>query len=239
MANSVDTIPPVKNEEDKTKKADEEPKVKEPTNEDFVKGVADNIGALAKSDINQAINLVKALAEQAGFTLSTKEAEEAAKSLPKKEEPVDKFEALQSELSEEYPELAPKLIKGFRDILAERDQKFEVKLNQFEKDRLDSEVDQIFQDPEIKANEKEILELMDTVAPKPGVTVKKYITTLAQLVSGDKDLEINPLKKIARNLEERRISSGIVDETVIKKGPSRPTLRQAVEAAVRNERFDQ
>lgn len=236
MSESVETIPPVVEGDRKDPEKIIEKKI-EPTTDSCIKGVADNIRVLANLDNNIALQVVTALAKEAGLldTIEKKSVEETNTA-------IDKFEELQKKLSEENPELATILVDGMRELV--KDVKDEVqntvnqRLSQIEESRVSDEVTRLFELPEIKEKEKEILELMDTVVPRKGVGVKKYITTLAKMVQSKEDIESNPIDKIRRNFGERSISSGPVDETTIKKGPSRPTLRQSLEAAMQGIKFD-
>lgn len=238
MSEAVNEIPPVADGD--RKKEDEkkiEPVVVAPTTESCIKGVADNIKTLAGLDNNTAVQVVRALAEEAGLLDST-----VVKTVKETKTAIDKFEALQTKISEENPELASILVDGMRELVKDVKEEVQTTVNQrlskIEEDRVSDEVSRLFELPEIKENEKEIMELMDTVVPRKGVSVKKYIMTLAQMVTRSEVLDTNPLDKVRRNLGERSISSGVVDETVIKKGPSRPTLKQSLEAALQNIKFD-
>ena len=185
----------------------------------------------------KGLQTLEGIAKSAGLTLggTKKEIKEQVKTVA---------EILESELGEDYGFLSKKLGTAFEKIIAE---KLLPHVESAKESSIEAKVDghlkDIFEEQEIPKKERENLRSkMDKLSldmPYSGKgNLKVYLKRLCSLVISEDGKTRQRIERINRNAEDAEDTSAGEAITRIVAGPKDPTLRQAIEAAARGERWE-
>ena len=241
--------------EEEVKEEEKEEEEKEEEKEEVVEFDASpetirNALALFESLNNPAerAKFIQTVAEAAGFDLTKKQDQKEVKKGMKdllKHHLGDAYDILQGDALAAAIEAAVKNEIG--DKVGEIDKKLT------ERERKDNEkfandaMDRFFKRNDIKQNDREkvaeaLMKKFKVMAPTPGSDIDEYLDDIYAVTqrSAERTKVVKKtVDKIKKNAEERETSGeGSGNDERIKKGSHRPSLDEAVRAAMRNEKLD-
>lgn len=195
----------------------------------------------ALNDPQHASNVLEFLARQAGYELK---APQPAQTQQVKEPGI--ADLIAESLGEEYQFLAPKLGPAIEAALNRAINPLRQEIQQT---KLSSEVDRAISDlstenKDFKQLEPEIAKLMKTMQPAPGVSYKDYLSNLTHIArakTGNRVPQTTAtavVQRIAQNAKEALPSPSAATENRIIRGPARPTLDEAIAAALNGQLFE-
>lgn len=155
--------------------------------------------------------------------------------------------AIQQALGEEYSFLGDKLAPAIQQIAESLREEFQSSVQEVESQRQAIEVQntalKFFEDNKVTDAEIAIMDKISTVIPvNPKAPIGEYLGYVLTLARQEQDkiqAKVKTAKKIQSNLEDKSTNKGVEGSEIrTVKRPSTLTARQAVEAALRGETFE-
>lgn len=184
--------------------------------------------------------IVKNLAKAMGITPDTSKREVQRKVRSTKD-------IVKEKLPDEYAFLADHLGDVMEAVIEE---KINPSINEISMSSVEKTYDETMEDllgslsksqaEKVENKMRELGEIMP-IAPGQVGKIREYLTNLFNLATTDIELDtkkITKARKIRKNLEDAEPSSSDIAETRVRKGPEKPTHRQAIEAAARGEKWE-
>jgi hypothetical protein len=230
------------NKQEETKKEETKEEVKEETKQEV--SLDDNTKEALEiyeilQDPGQSIKFIENLARQAGLlTAETKKEEKAATKLAK--------DIIKTHLGDEYKHVADKLGDAIQEILDERDGQLKIEISETRKNQAErqfsNDFDTFVKDQEVSEEEAgAILKQLEIMSPNPKVPLKKFLAEQLELVryrtgkdTGSKERS----KRQAENFRNRGSSVGSDTGEKLIQQPKNPSVRDAVLAAARGEKWE-
>lgn len=196
----------------------------------------------AIKDPETSRTVIKQLAELAGLDITEKkEAKQLQKTIS---------QIITEELGEDNSILAEKLGPALEKVIAKavEDQVKPIQetISETKKNEFSTRIDRTFKELEVETKglskqlDKRMAELMDELPPGPSTEPEKYIRHIFKLAKSDYD-EVERVKaqdvKRDQNKKSTHVPTGVNAERV-KSGSKLPTIREAVQAAMRGETLE-
>jgi hypothetical protein len=179
-----------------------------------------------------AVALIERLARQAKLIGTEQD-------LSKKEQKKAVVDVLKEELGDEYGYLADKFGKAIERILNQELSEVRERVTSAEKNRRNYEDDialsKFYKDnPDAVKHEKKLLDLMHKLPQSVNLDTYEYLTMLYSLAKNGRTTSSSvrsAVEKMKKNATDANLASSDVEESRVKKGPQRPTLDEALNAA--------